>query len=538
MNKLIHLDCSLRDGGYYNNWDFDEQLINNYLQVLSNIGVDYCEIGFRFLKNAGFKGACAFTSEEFLNSLEIPKNLNIAVMLNASDLVHNNEFNYDNLNELIPVKAKYSRVKLVRVACHTEDINHILPLFNFLDNYGYLSAYNITQVSENSSEDLDKIALTLSSSKVKIIYFADSLGSLAPHQIREVASSIRKHWSGPIGIHAHDNKGLALSNTLEAINSNITWLDSTITGIGRGPGNAKTEELVIELNKEKKNKLNLVPLIKIINEEFNPLKNKYLWGTNIFYYLAGKYSIHPSYIQSMLSDLRYKDEDILESISYLKDQGRKRYNFDDLNELRKFYKGKPKGKWDPKTVFKNKDVLIIGTGKEIKKHEKALAIFIKRNKPLVLAINTQNIKENNLIDFRIACHPTRLFADIPAHLKLNEPLIIPLSMLPKKFSKLLEGKEILDYGIGISKGFFKCYENYCMIPNSLVLSYALAMLTGGCSRRIFLAGFDGYNSDDSRNDEVNELLSQFRNSYPNSQLIAITPTKYKNLVSKSVYGNC
>ena len=55
MNKLIHLDCSLRDGGYYNNWDFNEKLINNYLQVLSNIGVDYCEIGFRFLKNAGFK---------------------------------------------------------------------------------------------------------------------------------------------------------------------------------------------------------------------------------------------------------------------------------------------------------------------------------------------------------------------------------------------------------------------------------------------------------------------------------------------------
>ena len=55
MNNLIHLDCSLRDGGYYNNWDFDESLINDYLQVLSSIGVDYCEIGFRFLKNAGFK---------------------------------------------------------------------------------------------------------------------------------------------------------------------------------------------------------------------------------------------------------------------------------------------------------------------------------------------------------------------------------------------------------------------------------------------------------------------------------------------------
>ena len=77
-----------------------------------------------------------------------------------------------------------------------------------------------------------------------------------------------------------------------------------------------------------------------------------------------------------------------------------------------------------------------------------------------------------------------------------------------------------------------------MIPNSLVFSYALAMLTGGCSKRIFLAGFDGYNSEDSRNDEINELLLQFRKSYPNSQLIAITPTKYKNLISKSLYGNC
>ena len=76
MSNLIHLDCSLRDGGYYNNWDFDESLINDYLQVLSSIGVDYCEIGFRFLKNAGFKGACAFTTEEFLNSLEIKKSKN------------------------------------------------------------------------------------------------------------------------------------------------------------------------------------------------------------------------------------------------------------------------------------------------------------------------------------------------------------------------------------------------------------------------------------------------------------------------------
>ena len=75
-----------------------------------------------------------------------------------------------------------------------------------------------------------------------------------------------------------------------------------------------------------------------------------------------------------------------------------------------------------------------------------------------------------------------------------------------------------------------------MIPNSLVFSYSLAMVTGGCAKRIFLAGFDGYNSEDSRNDEINELLLQYKNSYPNSQVIALTPTKYRNIISKSVYG--
>jgi 4-hydroxy 2-oxovalerate aldolase len=61
MNKgIIHLDCNLRDGGYYTNWDFSKDLINSYLKAVSNAGIDIDEIGFRFLANEGFKGACAY----------------------------------------------------------------------------------------------------------------------------------------------------------------------------------------------------------------------------------------------------------------------------------------------------------------------------------------------------------------------------------------------------------------------------------------------------------------------------------------------
>ena len=64
--------------------------------------------------------------------------------------------------------------------------------------------------------------------------------------------------------------------------------DSTITGIGRGPGNAKTEELILEKNTDHFNCKIIISILylKIINEKFLPMKNKYSWGTNIFYYLA------------------------------------------------------------------------------------------------------------------------------------------------------------------------------------------------------------------------------------------------------------
>ena len=51
-NKLNILDCTLRDRGYYNNWHFKKDLINEYLRVMDLIKVDYVEIGLRFIDKA------------------------------------------------------------------------------------------------------------------------------------------------------------------------------------------------------------------------------------------------------------------------------------------------------------------------------------------------------------------------------------------------------------------------------------------------------------------------------------------------------
>ena len=95
-----------------------------------------------------------------------------------------------------------------------------------------------------------------------------------------------------IGIHAHDSQGLALSNTIEAIKNDILGWIVLLLVLERS-GNTKTEELIVELDNFLNKNTNLVPLIKIINRQFKPLKDKFM-GYKYFYYLAGKYAIHPS----------------------------------------------------------------------------------------------------------------------------------------------------------------------------------------------------------------------------------------------------
>ena len=85
---MISLDCTLRDGGYYNNWDFETSLIEDYLQAMDSLKIDFVEIGFRTLKNNGFKGGVAYSTDSFLNSINIPPDQvdKIAVMINGSEI--------------------------------------------------------------------------------------------------------------------------------------------------------------------------------------------------------------------------------------------------------------------------------------------------------------------------------------------------------------------------------------------------------------------------------------------------------------------
>jgi len=533
MGSVILLDCTLRDGGYYNSWNFSQELIEDYLLAMHGIGMDYVELGLRSLNSDGFKGGCAYTTDMFTNSLSIPEGLKLGVMINASELLDQQRTLITSLERLFS-PASLSPISLVRIACHVHEFEKSLPAAIWLKNHGYTVGFNLMQVADRSLEEITELAKKATDYPLDVLYFADSMGSMDATRTEQVVAAFKRGWSGPLGIHTHDNKGQALANSIIAVASGVNWVDGTVTGMGRGPGNVKTEYLVLAFEAQRDREANLIPLLSLIRNQFQPMQAQYGWGSNPYYYLAGEYGIHPSYIQEMLSDSRYNEEDILAVISYLKKEGGKKFNLKTLDAAQDFYRGEPRGTWKPSELIEGREVLILGSGPSVRDHRLALEAFIREKKPFVIALNTEKSLGNELIDIRAACHPVRLLADCEEHMRLPQPLATPATMLPENVRTTLGEKKLLDFGVNVRKDAFGFHEGFAHLPSPLVIAYALAIATSGRASLIYLAGFDGYSADDPRRQETDKILHVYQNAKESLPLLAITPTLY-DLKATSVY---
>ena len=535
-NELKILDCTLRDGGYYNNWNFSTTLINKYLKVMSDIKVDYVEIGFRSQEKKEFRGVCAYSTDEFLNHLQIPKNLKIAVMINAAELIRDKseKKNIIALKTLFK-KSKFSKIKLVRIASHFSEIHKVIPIANRIKALGYKIAINLMQISDRTNEEIKEFCDLAKKINIETIYFADSTGSLDSDQTLRITKNFRKYWKKNLGIHAHDNMDKAMENAMTALNGGVNWIDSTVLGMGRGPGNVKTENLVLELEKKYKKKVNCNSLIKLVENDFVPMKNKYGWGSNTYYYLSGLYGIHPSFIQGMLVSKSFSPEQIFAVIESLKTKGGKEFSNDLIETYKKYFVGRGKGKYSPVKDIKNKKVLILGSGPGVKNYKKELEIFIKKNKLFVIALNTQNSINSKLINRRAVCNTLRLLTDHKLFKFLPQKLIIPYQRLSKLIKKKFSSVKKLDFGVEVKNDRFQFMKSSAIIPNTLAISYALGIANSGKAKKIYIAGFDGYDEEDPKKREMDELFFLYQSLIKKTELVSITPTKY-NIKSTSIHN--
>jgi 4-hydroxy 2-oxovalerate aldolase len=527
-DEVTVLDCSLRDGGYYNNWDFDPATVQRYLNACAAAGVDVIEIGFRLTPKNTFLGPFAYSTDFLLNSVWKAQGPRLAVMVNASDFLE-----FPNRVEAAVTgifhKSSCSRVEIVRISADPDEVDGCEIIARALKGLGYTVILSLMQVGGQPAASLSQIGRKVRGwDAVDILYFSDSLGAMTPGEVTKAVQAFRSGWPGPLGIHAHDNCQRAMANCLAAYEAGATWLDSSVLGIGRGAGNARTEYLLNELSEIVPNKgYNPVALYPLVVEDFQALMNQYRWGSNIIYYLTARHGIHPAYAQRLLDDGRYSTEQVFDALESLRESASPAsYSQQKLSTALNGPAGTEEGSGDATHWALNRDVLILGAGGSVNRYRDALLDYIDRRSPIVLCLNVNNILSTSKIDAYVACHRMRLMIESHRYHLLDRLLIAPRALIPTAVAHQFEDVRLLDYGLAIAEGRFEIGHRGCVLPAALAAPYALAFATAAGARRILLAGFDGYGAQDPRQAEMVQVFEAYQQLPNKVPVIALTPSTY------------
>lgn len=303
-NKILCLDCTIRDGGYVNNWKFTKEQVSECYKTCNLAGIDYMEIGFRNFKKPNFLemyGDTFFCDENYINDvIESEGNCKIAVMVTI------NEFDINTF-----INKKKSKISLVRVlmAYHgsknkSDDILDIKLLqdgilqINQLLDLGYEISFNIGRIDKMNFSQIKVLCDELNKTNISYFTMADTYGSVDLDYIEKLIPYIQSLLKNTIkiGFHAHDNCSNATTKALYSLKYGVNIIDGCILGYGRGSGNAKTELLLMDLNKNHNYNFDFIHLINfgdnnLIN--YKECTNNLCY--NVVYALASYFGCHVTY---------------------------------------------------------------------------------------------------------------------------------------------------------------------------------------------------------------------------------------------------
>lgn len=296
------VDCTLRDGGLVNDFYFTEDFVKELYEANIKAGVDYMEFGYKASKemfDVNKFGKWKFCDDKDIRAVvgDNKTDMKIAVMADVGRC----DFKKDILNK------KDSPVDMVRVATYINTIPAAVEMIEDCTKKGYETTVNIMAISKSNDLDIDAALELLCQSSVGTVYLVDSYGSLYPEQIRRLSDKyleVADKYGKKVGIHAHNNQQLAFANTTEAIIKGVSYLDATVSGLGRGCGNCPSE-LLLGFLKNPKYRIN--PILKFIEKQIVPLRESgVVWGYDVPYLLTGLLNQHP---KTAIQFMKEKRED-------------------------------------------------------------------------------------------------------------------------------------------------------------------------------------------------------------------------------------
>lgn len=317
------LDCTLRDGGYVNNWEFGRHAIASILDKLEAGGVEIVECGFLTSRPRDEDCSLYGGPEAILPLLpqREPRAMFVAMIAMGE-------------KELSPQQLPPCRpggISGVRLTFRREDAERAFCWAAAILDKGYQVFFQPVGTAFYSDMELLRLVERVNRLRPFAFYMVDTLGSMYPGQVTRQFHLIHENMDPAIrlGFHGHNNLQLAFSNAqvllgIQAKRQLI--LDSSVYGMGRGAGNLPTELITRYINQNIQSRYNVGMVMDIYDEYIAPLRREYQWGYSMAYHLAASHACHPNYAAYLINKQTLTMQD-MESILRAIPQGQ-RVEFD------------------------------------------------------------------------------------------------------------------------------------------------------------------------------------------------------------------
>lgn len=474
------LDCTLRDGGYLNDWNFGNAGILSIFRRLVKSGLDIVEVGFLDDRrsadmNRTINPNTTIVTEMFKNE-DKKSTINTAMIDYGTCSIENIGLQKDGFIDAIRVIFKQPKMREAIKFCHQ------------LKEKGYKVCVNpvsVTTYSDRNMLDLIDLVNELDPYAMSLV---DTYGLLQKDRLFRYFYLLDNNLNKDIciGYHAHNNFQLAFSNSVELLKIRTKRnliIDSSLYGMGKSAGNLNTELIANYLNETYGKNYDVSEILNTIELEILKYTDIVKWGYQLTYYLAASNKCHPNYVKFLENKNRLRIKDIntiLEAIS-----SDKSLNYDEAYITDLYTQYQQKNFDDTQSYVRLKDkikdskVLLIGPGNSIKREYDKINGFMKKTHVVTFSVNHINSLFD--VDYLFVSNPKRF-----------DQLIDFYQKEEKKADLIITNN--ISYN-GNTNGFILNFSQLCKQDspageNALYLVMKMLIRLG--VNEIYLAGFDGF----------------------------------------------
>ena len=293
MGEVKLLDCTLRDGGYVNDWNFGHNNLVSIFERLVDAGIDIIEIGFLDERR--------------------PFDINRSIMPDT-DSVFNIYGDLDKKNSIIVGMIDYGTCSLANIRpCNESYLDGIRVIFkkhlmipamefcNELKKKGYLVFAQLVSVTSYSDQEMLKLIDLANEIEPYAVSMVDTYGLMHQDNLLHYFELLNHNLKPSIGIgyHAHNNFQMGYANCIALLSQKFdrtVVVDGTIYGMGKSAGNAPIELIAMHMNHALNKKYHISQILEAIDSNITQFYQAATWGYNMFYYLAASNDCHPNYV--------------------------------------------------------------------------------------------------------------------------------------------------------------------------------------------------------------------------------------------------